>query len=235
MRFAVIRGERAVRMVDLLFSFNGRINRAQYWFGCLGVGFAGALVIATAFVMAAPAPGADKTQALQTASLSLLIVGAVLVLLAWCGLALQIKRFHDRGQSGWLSAIPFAPMLGIVSAIVGSAASGAPAAAAGAAALPYVIGLWVVNLAFFINLGCLPGVSGPNTYGDPPGATPSPASPERPAGARAGAATVPGAGPSSLAGAQSAIDRAIEAQAHAVTIAPRSTSAAPSFGRRITR
>lgn len=214
---------RPVSLLTLLFSFRGRINRAQYWLGSLGVGLGAALAIAMATAVAGPPPGAEKTGFLQAAALFLLIVGAISLLSTWCSLALQVKRFHDRGQSGWLSLAPFVPLIGLISTLLGAMDSGASAPAAGAAAVPYLLALWAINLAVFINLGCLGSVSGPNTYGDPPGTgflRPYPSS----------SAPVPDS--RFLASASSAIDRAVQAQSRAAPLAPKPPTNAPSFGRR---
>ena len=200
----------------------GRISRAQYWLGSIVTGIVSALAIAMAVAAAGPPLDAEKTGALQAAALSLLLVGAISLLSTWCSLALQVKRFHDRGQSGWLSLAPFVPLIGLISALLGAMDSGASAPAAGAAAMPYLFALWAINLAFFVNLGCLGSISGPNKYGDPPGV---------------GLSRAYAAAPDSrfLASASSAIDRAVQAQARTAPPAPKPPTDAPSFGRRATQ
>jgi hypothetical protein len=101
----------------------------------------------------------------------------------------------------------------------------------------------LICLAFFIDLGCLPGVEGTNKYGPPPG-SPGPAEPARPSGAVDAT--------SSLFGAQSAMDRAIadarkpqpaaqrpapapQAAFAAATVRARVQPAPAGFGRRVTR
>ena len=208
----------------MLFSFRGRINRAQYWLGSLGVGVGAALAISIAIAVAGPPPSAEKTGYLQAAALFLLIVGAITLLSTWCSLALQVKRFHDRGQSGWLSLAPFAPLIGLISTLLGAMEAGASAPEAGAAAVPYLLALWAINLAVFINLGCLGSVNGPNTYGDPPGTGFSqPFNPAAVSDSRF------------IASASSAIDRAVQAQSRAAPPAPKPPTNAPSFGRRATQ
>jgi uncharacterized membrane protein YhaH (DUF805 family) len=215
---------RAVSLVSLLFSFRGRINRAQYWLGSLGVGVGAALATSMAVAVTGLPPGGAKTGFLQEEALFLLIVGAISLLTTWCSLALQVKRFHDRGQSGWLSLAPFVPLIGLMSTLLGAMDSGASAPEAGADAVPYLLAFWAVNLAFFINLGCLGSVSGPNKYGDPPGTGFS--RPFNPAAA---------SDSRFIASASSAIDRAVQAQSRAATLAPKPPTNAPSFGRRATQ
>lgn len=121
---------------------------------------------------------------------------------------------------------PFVPLIGLISALLGAMDSGASAPAAGAAVVPYLLALWAVNLAFFVNLGCLGSVSGPNKYGDPPGvgfSLPSPSS------------SAPASNSPFLANASSAIDRAVQAQSRAAPLAPKALTTTPSFGRRATQ
>jgi signal peptidase I len=44
--------------------------------------------------------------------LSFVVPIITLVTLTWITLALQVKRLHDRGMSGWLSLVSFVPLLG---------------------------------------------------------------------------------------------------------------------------
>ncbi len=71
----------------LLFSFEGRINRARFW-----IGIAAMWVILSIFAMLAAV----------TDSPFLWTIFALLTLLViWPSLAVSIKRWHDRGKSGW--------------------------------------------------------------------------------------------------------------------------------------
>jgi uncharacterized membrane protein YhaH (DUF805 family) len=239
-----------VGLVSLLFSFHGRINRLQYWLGSLGVGFGAAVVLfVLAGSMGASLAGSKEPdvalQALATFGLSIIPVSAVM---GWCGFALQVKRFHDRGRTGYLALLPLAVMTPMMITLVGGVASNLPAEVVGAQVQPYLIALWLINLAFFIDLACLGSVDGPNKHGDPPGSPQSsaPRSPQ-PARAPAGAA----AAASSMLGAQSAMERAIaeQAQAQARTQPPAqpkplppqpapsfaATASGVSFGRRAAR
>jgi uncharacterized membrane protein YhaH (DUF805 family) len=220
-------------MVSLLFSFRGRINRARYWLGNSGVvvaafvlAFAGALILA---------PLGDKGAA---GGLMLALMGAIMLVAAWCTLALQVKRFHDSGRSGWFSLIPMIPATMIFITFVGGAAMNAPAASVVPNTLPWFGIGFLINLWLFIDLGCLPGTDGPNKFDDnsPPPAARTPST--------GGVALM-------LGGAQSAMDRAIEAQGRpapaaaaprpAQSMRPAVASAGPmpapsgSFGRRAAR
>lgn len=239
-------------LLSLLFSFQGRINRAQFWLGSVGVGVVGTIAIlgimfsAGASAMSAP----SKDLALQAfASVGFLIL-PLLMVLSWMGYALQVKRFHDRGRSGLFTLLPFAvAMLALFTAIT-TVLGGATAQQFEAALQPYVLVSWLINIGFFIDLGCLPGKDGPNKYGDPPGSTPSTA-PYRPEPKAPLLDLPPPAAPvSPLLSAQSAIDRAIAEKAAAQLRkpaaqqqrpaptplhTPASAGGAPSFGRRAAR
>jgi uncharacterized membrane protein YhaH (DUF805 family) len=232
-------------MLFLLFSFRGRINRAQYWFGTLLVSF-GSLVSQIMISMLA-AGGAAKAKSLSdqigaysgAAALVLPVTGVVL----WCSLAVQVKRLHDRGRPGWISAVPFGVTLMLIGTVISDVLSRAPLEAIVNNALLYFWILVLCGLAMFIDLGCLPSQEGSNKYGDPPG-TPGARGPQP--------QPIPGM-PSTKAfvSVQEAMDRAIaqrEAQPEAArnpsASAPRpamaGAQAAPAggargFGRRPTR
>src|SRR4029077_20355333 len=97
----------------------------------------------------------------------------------------------------------------------GGIASGMDPLMLAASVQPYVGVLWLINLAFFIDLGCLPSKEGPNKYGDPPGfggiSTPQPPSGPAPSTA-------------SALGMQAAMDRAIS-QRDTMKAAPVKASA----------
>lgn len=232
-------------LVNLLFGFNGRINRLQYWVGTLGAGFAaGFLVFSVVFtsILGASAPQA-KTAAAGIGIGLLIFLCVVMMVTSWIGLALQWKRFHDRGRPGWVAMAPLLPMTMLMVTIISGATTGADIMHVAASANLWMLLLWAINLFFFIDLGCLPGKAEANQYGNPPGpgfggggprpTTPQPQTPGSAAPANA---------MSSLFGAQSAMDRAIAehkaAPAMATAARPAvasATSSAPSFGRRQAR
>lgn len=229
-------------MVNLLFGFKGRINRTQYWLGSFGVGFAA--IVLNVIVSMAAAPSATmvtKEAAAQAAPMLLMVLGLISMVAGWAGTALQWKRFHDRGRPGWIAFAPILPAMMIAVSIVGHALEGAPFGAMIAGAMPWVFLLLAINLYFFIELGCLAGNAGPNTYGDPPGPgsssgshTPAPQAPHAPS------SEAPATAMSSLFSAQSAMDRAIaEHKTQPVARPALATAAvaaapggAPSFGRK---
>lgn len=94
-----------MNLKSLLFSFCGRINRLPYWVVTLiFIGFGGA-----------------SQQALGTYGQdNLMTVGPALITIAnfiigvWIGIAVQVKRWHDRDKSGWWALINLVPIIGQV-------------------------------------------------------------------------------------------------------------------------
>jgi uncharacterized membrane protein YhaH (DUF805 family)/DnaJ-domain-containing protein 1 len=84
-------------MLKLIFSFNGRINRQTYWFSyiALFIGFS---------VAGAMTDSYDS----DTAALG----GLLILFLIWPGIALNVKRWHDRDKSGWWILINLIPYIG---------------------------------------------------------------------------------------------------------------------------
>lgn len=232
-------------LLKLLFSFKGRINRAQYWLGTTGAGVLGALLFFMLATMTGPDGGDDKTKAAAGAAGALgLTLLPVMAVSTWIGLALQVKRFHDRGRTGWFVLAPVVPIVMMASTVIGGAMSGQPFGHVAASGMGWLLLLWAIQFAFFIDLGCLAGKDGPNRYGDPPGSGSLP--PSAPIAPPAPGQSVT----ASLFGAQKAMDRAIAEQARKQQQqpveqprpAPQSAYAAagapgatPSFGRRAAR
>lgn len=224
-------GASRVNLLSVLFSFKGRINRLQYWLGCtaaflilfLAVIIAGALIGPMPTNYGKPSPE-FLTQFLRALGISAAILVPMSLLACWCSLAVQVKRLHDRGRSGYLVLIQFVPVILVIINISNPTALsiGGPVAL-----------MWLVNLIFFVDLCCLPGVEGPNRFGDPPGTS----SPRREVKVREAAFT--------LGGAQSAMERAIAEQqtrpAAPRPALPRATMPAPApassggFGQRAPR
>jgi uncharacterized membrane protein YhaH (DUF805 family) len=249
-------------VVSLLFGFNGRINRAQYWLGvCIG-SFGGMMLFFLLGLMTAPAGNfaketMDPIAAMQLVSSMGVSFGLPLVVMGWIGSALQVKRFHDRGRSGLWILAPMVPAFMIVSSIVGGLMTGSHPEQVLSSVIMWFVLLQVVHLVMFVDLGCMPSKPGPNKYGNPPNGgftgggapisgTPIPGAPSR-------AATPAPAMGSTLMSAESAIERAIAERAKQAQVsalasqqrAPRPAVTQPgggaqpatpgSFGRRASR
>ncbi len=92
-----------------LFSLQGRISRKQYWLNFLLPALGISLLIG--FL----ASGADQTS--PSGPMDWLAIAWSLALL-WPGIATQVKRWHDRGKSGWWYLINFVPLIGGIWAFV---------------------------------------------------------------------------------------------------------------------
>lgn len=238
-------------ILRLLFSFSGRINRAQYWLGGIGAGLAIMFFVVLLTVIGGPGPAMPKEQQLAhfIGAFALLFIPAFL-LISWIGYALAWKRFHDRGKSGTWVFLPMPFSLMMMTGVFGAMAGGADPVQMAMAAQPWSSILMLIQIWFFVELGCLPSKPGPNRFGDQPGGGNAPAAPSSapaPAAKKAGPA-IPGMA-STLASAESAMDRAIAERAkqaqRAAQAAPR-PQAAPaagglrpatpgSFGRKVTQ
>lgn len=92
-------------LTELLFSFRGRINRLPYW-----------IVSVVMFLFGGTLHqllgGRGPEQAMSSGpGLLALLFFAVSV---WIGLALQIKRWHDRDKSAWWALLNLVPVLGTI-------------------------------------------------------------------------------------------------------------------------
>ncbi len=90
---------------ELFFSFHGRINRKAFLTGWLFLFLVG---LAFSFVFYSPTfvDGDGGTGAL--------LFIPVQIFLVWTNFALQVKRNHDRGRSGWFCLLTFIPLINLL-------------------------------------------------------------------------------------------------------------------------
>ena len=134
-------------IVQLLFGFNGRIRRTNYWLGAIGASiglmvifFIIMFMVGGVGMLAAGAAGGGENAG-RAAGAGIGILGMLLLLVyfavaIWISLALQIKRWHDRDKSAIWVLISFIPLVG-----------------------PF----WVL-----IECGFMDGTMGPNRFGPSP-------------------------------------------------------------------
>jgi len=157
----------------LFFGFSGRINRAKYWlllilWAVFWVIAAIVLIIAVLAILGVnltdgklPSPDdAGKFVRLILDYLVLSLIVAVIVIASWIsGLAIGVKRLHDRNKSGWWILLFY-----VAPSVLESAAPGSDDTPGGIMQLIGVI-LWVWGL---VELGFLRGTTGPNRFGPDP-------------------------------------------------------------------
>ena len=93
-------------ITDILFSFQGRINRAKWWLGAILGGVIGAVPYVAGAIMS------DGFQRLNAVSIALIVIGVLIMI--WTGLAAGVKRCHDRGKSGWWMLLALIPFIGSI-------------------------------------------------------------------------------------------------------------------------
>jgi uncharacterized membrane protein YhaH (DUF805 family) len=143
----------------LLFSFKGRINRGKYWLAVLIYMAAWTTFIAVSLVWL----GGNIDNLLSFAGTALLIwlIGLVLLVLGtWSGLAVGVKRLHDRDKSGW-----WILLFWLGPSILGGWQTATPDLGGG---FIFSLAATAIVIWAFVELGCLRGTPGPNQYGPNP-------------------------------------------------------------------
>jgi uncharacterized membrane protein YhaH (DUF805 family) len=98
-------------MMNLLFSFQGRLNRAKWWLINIGVTVVEMIVFAVLFGGTAMMADPDQAMAAMT-GINAVIVAIIFVIVLWIGISIGIRRFHDRNKSGWWVLIALVPVIG---------------------------------------------------------------------------------------------------------------------------
>jgi uncharacterized membrane protein YhaH (DUF805 family) len=139
---------------EFMFGASGRINRAKYWLSLLKFSIAGllaAVVLFTAAGLAAP----------------LFIIMVIIVFIPWLlwGFAIHTERLHDRDKSAWWLVI-----FCLVPGALGQLAKVAWFAGPAGQVLQYLLALagFALTIWGFVEIGCLRGTAGSNTYGPDP-------------------------------------------------------------------
>lgn len=92
-------------------NFSGRSSRAEFWYAVLANAIIVLLVTAILLIPAAILGTDNEIGALGVVLTPFLIVLYALVMLV-PSLALQVRRLHDSGKSGWLVLLGFIPSAG---------------------------------------------------------------------------------------------------------------------------
>jgi uncharacterized membrane protein YhaH (DUF805 family) len=141
-------------LFEFLFGAGGRANRAKYWRSVLifiAAGLMTAVILFTAAGIAAP----------------LFVITVVLVLIPWLlwGFSITTERLHDRDKSAWWLVVFY-----LVPAVLGQTAKAVWLAGSTGLVLHYILALTAFALTIwgFVEIGCLRGTAGRNTYGPDP-------------------------------------------------------------------
>jgi len=94
-------------LMHLFFSYHGRIRRKHYWLG-------GLMLLGCVFVLALAIVGIAFAATDSTAVIPLLaaLILALYVFEMYVGLAISVKRAHDRDRSGWFVLAALIPVAG---------------------------------------------------------------------------------------------------------------------------
>jgi uncharacterized membrane protein YhaH (DUF805 family) len=167
--------------MNFLFNPYGRVSRLQIWlfFALPQLAFSFAASVADASLLGAAAtfdPATTSGDSFDAFSGQMLMPFSVAVSLFyfWPNIAVAVKRFHDRGMTGWW-VLWFALILigGGVFMVVGGLSAAAAGEQPGVGILPGLLVMVAAALTQFVILYCLPGKDGPNKYGDDPREGPS--------------------------------------------------------------
>jgi uncharacterized membrane protein YhaH (DUF805 family) len=141
------------RLFNLLFGFDGRIARTQYWLSYPIIGVMNLLTLMLFGLLGWLLSG--------YIAIGVAIIASILIFNA--SLAVAVKRLHDRGKSGWWLLLYYAAPI-LLHLAAGWLEDGAIALEFASAALI----LWAI-----VELGFLRGTVGENTYGPDPLAEPA--------------------------------------------------------------
>ena len=134
-----------IDLSQLLFGFSGRINRAKYWIAA-AVYLAIMLIVMLLFFV------------LGLGVLFYVAVAVLYIAMLISGIAVGIKRLHDRDKSGWWLLLFY-----VVPGVLGGIG-----AATGGLHWLFDVPSWAISLWALIELGFLRGTSGSNQYGPDP-------------------------------------------------------------------
>jgi len=149
----------APSFAQFYLSPRGRISRSQYWLRF----FLPVFVISLILDLVASAGGHGLKLLPSLFQLAIL----------WPGIAVLIKRIHDRNKSGALVWALYAPFIltlvfAIAAILAVVAQSSGAASALGVMAGVFGVAVLVVGIWFFIEFGCMRGTIGVNAYGPDP-------------------------------------------------------------------
>ena len=98
-----------------LFSFDGRLNRAKFWLILIATDIAVFVLLAILVAVTGGSMTMGEDGSMPTMGggvIGNLVALVIFVAAVWIGLAVGVKRYHDRGKSGWWVLIVLVPVIG---------------------------------------------------------------------------------------------------------------------------
>lgn len=140
---------------NLLFGFAGRINRAKFWLAVLVYVIVNVIMTVVQYALG---------------SLGAILAGLVAIVIFISGIAVALKRLHDRDKPGWWLVIFYvAPtVLFILGGVIAIAGMAGDSVGGGIVATVLYLAGGAVGIWAFVELGCLRGTIGPNQFGPDP-------------------------------------------------------------------
>jgi uncharacterized membrane protein YhaH (DUF805 family) len=102
---------------QLLFSFEGRVGRATYWYFVLAI-VALFVVLGMVFGFSMAKIDPETGAAAASAGPGGIVIGLASLLILWPSLAIAAKRWHDVDKSAWWILIGLVPAVGGIIALV---------------------------------------------------------------------------------------------------------------------
>jgi uncharacterized membrane protein YhaH (DUF805 family) len=102
---------------QLLFSFDGRVGRATYWYFVLAVVVV-FVILGAIFGFSAMHVNPESGEAVANAGPGGVIIGLASLAIIWPSLAIAAKRWHDVDKSAWWILIGLVPAVGGLIALV---------------------------------------------------------------------------------------------------------------------
>jgi uncharacterized membrane protein YhaH (DUF805 family) len=144
---------------QMLFSFQGRINRKPWWLVGLAVMVTMVVVLIVTAMFGGVGISSDDPMGIIAALGVMAIFFLLLIIpLIWIGLALGAKRLHDRNKSAWW-LILFYLVPGILDTI---------GEQFGGVSLVFSLAAFALSIWGLVELGFLRGTAGTNQYGPDP-------------------------------------------------------------------
>jgi uncharacterized membrane protein YhaH (DUF805 family) len=108
-------------MLAFMLSPSGRIGRGKWWLAQL---VTICIIIIFAVLLSLQLSGGDINRVLgaePNSSIDPMFAAellAIAIFLIWMGICITVKRYHDRGKSGWWYLIQFIPIIGPIWAFI---------------------------------------------------------------------------------------------------------------------